>query len=168
MDSQDKQATNSSPDSRGPAPSRTLLLAGVGLGLALAVFLAWKVFIGGRTPSSEDLKRFSDRAGLVIPPTAEAPAFREDLLSLHDPKMYLRLEMPKADLASFLTRSKIDGELYNTERTEPATRYLGGFLPRHPENFMEGQKSLAGGALNVLVDLDSPEKAVVYLLCFDI
>ena len=145
-----------------------MILAGIGVGLVVAVALAWRVFSGGLAPSSEDLKRFSDRAGLVLPPTAEAPAFREDLLSLHDPKMYLRLEMPKADLASFLTASKLDGELYNTERSDPATRYLGGFLPKHPENFMEGQKSLEGGALNVLVDLDSPDKAVVYLLCFDI
>ena len=111
---------------------------------------------------SKDVSYFANHSGLVIPPTAKATDHR--LNFLRDDEELLRLEMPVGDLAEFLSKSGLDGELNNTTRPEPATSYLGDFMATHPKKFREGQKDLSGGEfLNVLVDEDSSTNTVVYL-----
>jgi hypothetical protein len=115
--------------------------------------------------SSKAIASFADRSDLIIPPTAKATDHRRTFS--RDGEILLRLEIPAGDLAEFLTKSGLDGELNNTSGSGPATSYLGDFLPAHPTKFREGQKSLSGGEfLNVLVDEDSPTTTVIYLQWF--
>ena len=127
----------------------------------------WLVSCGDSTSrvSSGDVERFAKRAGIVIPRAAKAIDFRSPMSM--DGLMMLRLEMPMDDLEEFLSKSGLDGLLNNTTRPGAATSYLGEFLPAHPKEFREGQKSLtAGEFLNVLVDEDSSTRIVVYLQWF--
>ena len=115
--------------------------------------------------SSKAVASFADRSGLVIPANARATDYRRYLAK--DGQIHMRLEMPAGDLADFLKKSGLDGELNNTNRPGSATSYLGDFLPAHPKTFREGQKSLSDGeCLNVLVDEDSPTTTIVYLQWF--
>jgi hypothetical protein len=111
------------------------------------------------------VEKFADRAGLVIPSSATATEYRWVLA--RDGQEYLKLEMPAAQLAGFMSKSGVEGEHGNTTYAGGLDSMFGDFLPAHPGKFREGQKSLPDGkALNVLIDEDSPTTVVVYLCWF--
>jgi hypothetical protein len=114
--------------------------------------------------SSRDVRDFAERANLAIPDSAAATAYKQYLSD--DGMIFLRLEIPAADLEAFLRDSGLGGVLTNTKDPGPALASFGGVLAEHPSKFREGQKDLGGGYfLNVLIDEDSPTN-VAYLLWF--
>lgn len=115
--------------------------------------------------SQDTVDRFADRAGLVIPPSAKATEYR--WIFSQDGQEFLKLEMPAADLATFLRKSGLDGVLVNTDNPNRFDSLFGDFLPAPPTKFREGQKSLPDDEwLNVIVDEDSATTAVIYLSWF--
>ena len=114
--------------------------------------------------SSRDVRDFADRANLAIPDSAVATQY-ETYVS-KDGMLFLRLEIPAADLPEFLNRSGLASEITNTKDLSPALSSFNAVLSARPSSFREGQKDLGDGYfLNVLIDEDSATN-VAYLMWF--
>lgn len=121
--------------------------------------------IEGKSIREYNTERFAKRAGLVNPASATAVDYRS-VFSM-DGMEFLCLEMPTTDLPEFLTQSGLDNDLSNTTYSASFERMFGNFLPSVPTKFREGQKSLPNEDwLNVLVDLDSQETAMIFMCLF--
>ena len=114
--------------------------------------------------SQSDVDEFAERASLVIPASAVATDFK-NIFSM-DGMIFLQLNLPAADLTTFLYDSGLDGVLYNETDTGPGMAIFGDLLAEHPTKFRQGQKNLGEGFfLDVLTDEDQ-EASVVYLIWF--
>lgn len=132
--------------------------------IALVGTIAWSLSDESGTVSQSKVTRFADRSGLVIPAAATATEYR--WVFARDGQQFLKLEMPASELDGFLAKSGLEGELSNTSSTG-FTHVFGDFLPAVPKRFRAGQKSLPDGeALEVVIDEDSGEQAIVYLCWF--
>jgi hypothetical protein len=112
-----------------------------------------------------DVDDFVQKAGLVLP-TSAVPTDYRWVFSM-DGMMLLRVEMPSGDLPAFLADSGLSKE--SIRPTDPAANeaIFGEFLAKNPVKFRAGQKQLGDGfALNFLIDDDSEETKVVYLMWF--
>jgi hypothetical protein len=131
----------------------------------------------GSTPSTEDALAVSAKVmRLTYPPNtqvlgyfhAEDPANRRfEMIPSPDDAIWLKIEMDRKDVESFLATSPFAGE--------PLTETDRGAIFWPPDQpwwdadrsgrFRSGQATLPQARyLNILIDLDSGERAVIYLM----
>jgi len=89
-----------------------------------------------------------------------------------DPVIYLKAEIPRDDVEFFLNNSPFAGKTLKTKQQNPIPA-VGGFARTRwwkvnsVENWESGRADLPQGeVLSVLLDLDKPDKVVIYLEWF--
>jgi hypothetical protein len=140
---------------------RVLLgLLGVAVGAAvISAALGYFVLGGDRstTPSREEIERFGR---IVMPPSArDVEATREVAL---DERLKLRFTMDRADVDAFVRDARFKPPLKRGYEPYAATE-LGWQLDRI-ENTLGGDENEPGYGRMLVIDLDRPAVATVYLI----
>jgi hypothetical protein len=101
---------------------------------------------------------------VTFPSSTELINFQEDRAWLDD-TVYLRIELPRADLDRFIADSPFSGRELRTDRrdvsADPSMRWL---CPDRAMSYQSDQVRLPNAEyLNILIDLDDKDVLTIYL-----
>ena len=116
-------------------------------------------------PTSAQVAEFTQKAAVILPATAKSIGWKE--FRGMDDALWLKVEMPVADLNAFIKASPFQDGGFQTNWQYDLYNF-NDFLVTPPLKYRTGQKALPNvKTLNMLIDDTSPTNAVVYMMWFE-
>ena len=116
-------------------------------------------------PTSAQVAEFTQKAVVTLPVTAKSTGWKESRGM--DDALWLKIEMPVAELNAFIEASPFQSGGFQTNWQYDLYNFQD-FLPTPPLKYRTGQKALPNvKTLNMLIDDSNPTNAVVYMMWFE-
>jgi hypothetical protein len=118
---------------------------------------------------TEEQLRACEKKMHVSFPASSQPLGIQEVTGWLDDQLYLKLQIPRQDLESFLRSSPFAGKELRSDRSEMFDdKNLSWWKPESVKNFKPAQAALPDAKyLNILVDLDSNDRIIIYLAWFE-
>jgi hypothetical protein len=140
--------------------------------LSTVAFLSLLLIGGGcsrgpvvSVPTAPQIAEFTRNAGIALPKSSRAIGWKESRGM--DDALWLKVEIPKADLDSFIAASPFRGGGLETNQSSRLYDFYD-FWQTPPSQYRAGQASLPNvRTLNMVVDDSASTNAVVYMMWFE-
>ena len=121
-----------------------------------------------KPPTADQLAEFTQRTGIVFPPTAVPLLWWEERGM--DDALLVKVALPAGALAAILAEAPFAGTKQSgpSDFPDATLHYFADWMPRRPDHFQFCEPDLPNArAMKCVFDFDDPQTTMLYLMWFE-